>query len=109
MRPRRLFLLLLAYLAFDLADPVLPGAFSFDVRDSEVEEAIHVQRRPQERKQVAGRPTSPERRAPSPDPARVSPRPSTRLERAPRREPPVPRVARSAPVVSARASSPDDH
>jgi hypothetical protein len=42
MRARKLFLLVLAYVAFDLADPVLPGAFSFEVKDSEVEEAIHV-------------------------------------------------------------------
>ncbi|HKB23765.1 MAG TPA: hypothetical protein VKG64_01825 [Methylomirabilota bacterium] len=109
MRARKLFLLVLAYVAFDLADPVLPGAFSFEVKDSEVEEAIHVQRRAQERKQVAGRPTPPERGAPSPDPVRVSPPPGARLEGPPRREPPILRVARSAPVASARASAPEDH
>ena len=109
MPNRRLFVLLVAYLAFDLADPVLPGAFSFDVRDSEVEEAIHVQRRAPERKQVAARPTPPGPRAPSPDPARVSPPPGARLEGPPRREPPILRVARSAPVASAPASAPEDH
>jgi len=37
MRARRLLLLVFAYLVFDLADPILPGAFSFEVRDSEIE------------------------------------------------------------------------
>src|SRR5260370_42021948 len=97
MRARKLFLLVLAYVAFDLADPVLPGAFSFEVRHSEVEEAIHVQRRAHDRQQVAGPPTPPERGAPSPHPVRVSPPPSARLEEPPRREPPILSVARSAP------------
>ena len=45
MGARRLLILLAAYLAFDLADPTLPGAFSFEIRDSEIEEVVHVQRR----------------------------------------------------------------
>src|SRR5881392_2434640 len=62
MRARRLLLLGFAYLAFDLADPALPGAFSFEVRDSEIEEAVHTQRRPEDRQPIAARPAPPERR-----------------------------------------------
>src|SRR5881392_2434638 len=56
MRARRLLLLGFVYLAFDLADPALPGAFSFEVRDSEIEEAVHTQRRPEDRQPIAAPP-----------------------------------------------------
>src|SRR5207245_10377855 len=62
MGARRLLILLAAYLAFDLADPTLPGAFSFEIRDSEIEEVVHVQRRSQDKAVTAVRPAPPERR-----------------------------------------------
>ena len=43
MRTRRIFVLLLAWLSFDLATP-LPGAFEFEADDSEIEESIHIRR-----------------------------------------------------------------
>src|SRR2546426_5377879 len=62
MSARRLLLVGLAYLVFDLADPVLPGAFSFEVRDSEIEEAVHVRRRPEDRPAITVEPAPPDRR-----------------------------------------------
>src|SRR5881628_2185159 len=50
MSARRLLLVGLAYLVFDLADPILPGAFSFEVRNSEIDGALHVRRRPEDRR-----------------------------------------------------------
>src|SRR5256712_13861447 len=61
MGARRLLILLAAYLAFDLADPTLPGAFSFEIRDSEIEEVVHVQRRGQDKAATAVRPAPPAR------------------------------------------------
>jgi hypothetical protein len=43
MKARRLLFLLTAWLSFDLATP-LPGAFEFEVQDSEIEQSIHVRR-----------------------------------------------------------------
>lgn len=57
---RGLFVLLLAYVVFDLADPVLPGAFSFDVEDSEIDEATTP---------VGRRDAAPEDGSPGPAPA----------------------------------------
>jgi hypothetical protein len=62
MSARRLLLVALAYLVFDLADPALPGAFSFEVRDSKVEEAVHVRRGPEDRQVNAAQPAPPGRR-----------------------------------------------
>src|SRR5256885_6224147 len=81
MSARRLLLVGLAYLVFDLADPVLPGAFSFEVRDSEIEEAVHVRRRPEDRPAITVEPAPPERRV---EPREDSP---TRLHLGVRAEP----------------------
>src|SRR6266540_1292882 len=43
MKARRLLVLLTAWLSFDLATP-LPGAFEFEVQDSEIEQSVHVRR-----------------------------------------------------------------
>src|ERR687887_1836387 len=100
MRTRRLLLVGLAYLAFDLADPVLPGAFSFDVRDSEIEEAVHVQRRPEDRRAVAARPAPPERRVePRDDSLALQPRAAVRPPHLPAAPPrPVPRSTLRTPA-----------
>ena len=106
MSARRLLLVGLAYLVFDLADPVLPGAFSFEVRDSEIEEAVHVRRRPEDRPAITVEPAPPERRV---EPREDSP---TRQHLGVRAEPtgdtsPLHPAPRSALPVT--ASSPDDH
>ncbi len=106
MRARRLLLLGFAYLAFDLADPALPGAFSFEVRDSEIEEAVHTQRRPEDRQPVAARPAPPERRVgPRDDSFALQHRAAVRQPRMEASPPhPAPRSALLTP-----APSPDDH
>src|SRR5213594_1973150 len=104
MGARRLLILLAAYLAFDLADPTLPGAFSFEIRDSEIEEVVYVQRRSQDKAATAVRPAPPERR--------VEPRDDSRQRMAVMEPPPrdvsppypAPRSALLSP-----APSPDDH
>jgi hypothetical protein len=54
VRARRILLLLIAWVSFDLATP-LPGAFEFDVDDSEIEESIHVRRQSHDRDAAARR------------------------------------------------------
>jgi hypothetical protein len=46
--------LLIAWVSFDLATP-LPGAFEFEVEDSEIEESIHVRRHAHDREAAARR------------------------------------------------------
>ena len=51
---RRILLLLIAWVSFDLATP-LPGAFEFEAEDSEIEESIHVRRHAHDREAAARR------------------------------------------------------
>jgi len=46
VRARRIILLLAAWLAFDLATP-LPGAFEFEIQDSEIEHSLQAGREAQ--------------------------------------------------------------
>src|SRR5919197_4192758 len=106
MRARLLLLVGLAYLAFDLADPVLPGAFSFEVSDSEIDAAC-VQPRSQQEIALAVLAPRPEGRVEPRDDAFARARPavaepSPRDVAPPRR--PVPHEARHAPAPSL-----DDH
>jgi len=106
MGARRLLILLAAYLTFDLADPTLPGAFSFEIRDSEIEEVVHVQRRSQDKAATAVRPAPPERRVEPRDDSRSRQRLAV-VEPPPRNVSlpyPAPRSALLSP-----APSPDDH
>jgi len=106
MGARRLLILLAAYLAFDLADPTLPGAFSFEIRDSEIEEVVHVQRRSQDKAATAVRPAPPERRVEPRDDSLSRQRLAV-MEPPPRDvSPPYP-APRSA--LLSPASSSDDH
>jgi hypothetical protein len=58
---RRIILLLTAWLSFDLATP-LPGAFEFEIKDSEIEHSIQVDRQAQtKRTTTASRSTVRER------------------------------------------------
>ena len=106
MRTRRLLLLLVAYLAFDLADPALPGAFSFEVRDSEVEEAVHVRRHVHGRETAAPRPEPEPGRPVRPDDSRPAPRPVAGVAH---HAPPAWQAPRSAVAASTLAPAPDDH
>jgi hypothetical protein len=54
VRARRILLLLIAWVSFDLATP-LPGAFEFEAEDSEIEESIHVRRQSHDREATARR------------------------------------------------------
>ena len=54
MSARRILLLLIAWVSFDLATP-LPGAFEFEAEDSEVEESIHVRRHSHDREAAVRR------------------------------------------------------
>src|SRR3989442_4779277 len=65
MRTRRVLLLLTVWLSFDLATP-FPGAFEFEVQDSEIEESVHV------RRESHGRRTTGSARAISPDPVELA-------------------------------------
>ncbi len=60
MSARRIILLLTAWLSFDLATP-LPGAFEFEIKDSEIEHSIQVDRQTQTKRTTASRSTVRER------------------------------------------------
>ncbi|HEY7541550.1 MAG TPA: hypothetical protein VIF11_15490 [Methylomirabilota bacterium] len=60
MSARRIILLLTAWLSFDLATP-LPGAFEFEIKDSEIEHSMQVDRQAQARRTAASRSTVRER------------------------------------------------
>ena len=60
MSARRIILLLTAWLSFDLATP-LPGAFEFEIKDSEIEHSIQVDRQTQTKRTAASRSTVRER------------------------------------------------
>jgi hypothetical protein len=105
---RRFLFVLVAYMAFDLADPALPGAFSFEVKDSEIEEALHTQRRVERRRDEGARP------APARDAAvqrgAPAPRPAAKALGALREPSPVwAPLPRSALFALASPRSPEDH
>jgi len=58
VRARRIILLLAAWLAFDLATP-LPGAFEFEIQDSEIEHSIQAGREAQTVSAGASAPSTP--------------------------------------------------
>ena len=109
MRARRLFLLLVAYLAFDFADPILPGAFSFEVKDSEVEEALHVQRHRHGKEVAATRPAPPQRHLEPSDDTRLRARLMPTTGQAPRDEWQSHQAVRFYLTASALASPIEDH
>ncbi len=109
MLARRVFLLFVAYLAFDLADPTLPGAFSFDAEDSEIEEAVHVQRRQEGKEAAATRPAPPQRRVEPRDDARLIVRSLSMTGQPPCDERPGHHALHSYLSASALASPTEDH
>ena len=51
MKARRILLLLIAWVSFDLATP-LPGAFEFEIQDSEIEHSLQAGRESHARRAV---------------------------------------------------------
>ena len=107
MRTRRILLLLTAWLSFDLATP-LPGAFEFEIQDSEIEHSLrggresHAKRAP-----VAARSTARERvELDRSSRASVSPAPAIGSVTG---EVWVRHVRLAHRPSSSRASSPEDH
>jgi hypothetical protein len=60
VRARRILLLLTAWLSFDLATP-LPGAFEFEIQDSEIEHSVQAGRESQKKRATPSRSTPRER------------------------------------------------
>ncbi|PYN72418.1 MAG: hypothetical protein DMD96_34685 [Candidatus Rokuibacteriota bacterium] len=101
-----MLIVLIAYLTFDLADPAMPGAFSFEFEDSPIEEAVHANRTRQDKTASAVQPALPARS--------VEPRDdSSTLRRRAVRPQPLTKVASLHPgprsALLAPAPSPDDH
>ena len=102
----RLLIVLIAYVVFDLADPLMPGAFSFEVEGSPIEEAVHANRPRQEKTAMAVQPTIPERPIEARNDAFIRQRLAVTAQLLTKWTPhhPAPRSALLAP-----APSPDDH
>ena len=98
--------MLLAYVAFDLADPILPGAFSLGVGESEIEQAVHVRCRQADRLATPATPAPLERRLQLRDDALTRRHSTVRAEPSRNASPPRP-AARSALLTAASAL--DDH
>ncbi|HYS18999.1 MAG TPA: hypothetical protein VET45_18905 [Candidatus Binatia bacterium] len=106
-RGRRILLLLTAWLSFDLATP-LPGAFEFEVQDSEIEESIVVRRELRDRRTTASPRATPRPRVEHARPARAVAPPAPSAHR-PTGDGWLPQV-RSAHLPSAgHAPSSEDH
>ncbi len=71
MRARRILLLLTAWLSFDLATP-LPGAFEFEIQDSEIEQSVQAGRESQKKRATASPRSTPRERVELDRPARPS-------------------------------------
>ena len=107
MRTRRILLLLTAWLSFDLATS-LPGAFEFEVQDSEIEESVHVRGERHDKRPTASPRATPRPRVEHDQPARAVAPPAPSAHR-PTGEGWLPRV-RSAHLPSAGpAPSSEDH
>ena len=102
---RRILLLLTAWLAFDLATP-LPGAFEFEIQDSEIEHSVQAGRQVQVERATSSRATPRERIA-SDRPSRPLAAPLTFVAAA--HDGWVRQVRLAHRPSAARASSPEDH
>jgi hypothetical protein len=76
VRTRRILLLLTAWLSFDLATP-LPGAFEFEIQDSEIEHSIQAGRETQAKRAAAPSRSIPRERVEPDRPARRSAAPAS--------------------------------
>jgi hypothetical protein len=107
VRARRILLLLTAWLSFDLATP-LPGAFEFEIQDSEIEHSLQAGRESHAQRATAASRSTPRDRV-EPDRATrpsVSPAPAIGAAAA---ESWVRHVRLAHRPSSTRASSPEDH
>ena len=107
MRARRILLLLTAWLSFDLATP-LPGAFEFEIQDSEIEHSLQAGRESHPERATAASRSTPRDRV-EPDRATrpsVSPAPAIGAAAA---EGWVRQVRLAHRPSSSRASSLEDH
>ena len=102
---RRILLLLTAWLAFDLATP-LPGAFEFEIQDSEIEHSVQAGRDVQVERAAASRAT-PRERVASDRTSRTPAAPLTIVTAA--RDGWIRQARRAHRPSAGRASSPDDH
>jgi len=107
VRARRILLLLTAWLSFDLATP-LPGAFEFEIQDSEIEHSLQAGRESHAERATAASRSTPRDRV-EPDRATrpsVSPAPAIGAAAA---EGWVRQVRLAHRPSSSRASSLEDH
>jgi hypothetical protein len=102
----RLLIVLIAYVVFDLADPMMLGAFSFEVEGSPIEEVVHANRPRQDKTAMAVHPAIPERRIEPRNDSFTRQHPAVTAQPLTKWRPPHP-APRSA--LLAPAPSPDDH
>ena len=107
MRARRILLLLTAWLSFDLATP-LPGAFEFEIQDSEIEHSLQAGRESHARRTAASSRSIPRDRVEVERASRASVAPAPATESA-TGEGWVRQVRLAHRPSSSRASSPEDH
>ena len=102
-----ILLLLTAWLSFDLATP-LPGAFEFEIQDSEIEHSVHAGREAQAKRATASSRSIPRERVEPDRPARPSAVPASLLGSA-AGDLWVVQIRLAHRPSASRASSPEDH
>jgi hypothetical protein len=107
LRLRRILLLLTAWLAFDLTTP-FPGAFEFEIEDSEIEESLHAGRESHVRRPTAAVRSAPREHVVA-ERASRSPAPPTAALGSERRDGWVRQVKLAHRPSSSRAASTEDH
>ena len=107
MRTRRILLLLTAWLSFDLATP-LPGAFEFEIQDSEIEHSLQAGRETHTKRATASARSTPRERVEPDRPARPSAAPASLIGSA-TGDLWVRQVRLAHRPSASRASSPEDH
>ena len=107
MRTRRILLLLTAWLSFDLATP-LPGAFEFEIQDSEIEHSIQAGRETQANRAAASSRSDARERVEPDRPSRPSATPASAIGSA-GGDQWVRQVRLAHRPSASRASSPEDH
>jgi hypothetical protein len=107
VRARRILLLLTAWLSFDLATP-LPGAFEFEIKDSEIEHSLQAGREAQAKRMTASARSSPRERVELDRPSRLAAAPAPTLG-PPTGEAWIQEVRLAHRPSASRASSSEDH
>ncbi len=103
----RILFLLIAWVSFDLATP-LPGAFEFEIQDSEIEHSIQTGRESHDKRAAAAQRSTARERVEHDRAARPSVSPAPEIGPA-TGEPWVRAVRLAHRPSAARASSPEDH